>query len=183
MYSMTNACRPASLALSYFHSLRDPASETELYNSKLGMPHAVKGSQLQESDILQCLGSYGNGSVMPKSLVTMGVDVGKYLHYEVCEWFLGKRIGDDVSSDATCRVIQIGKTEQWDELDRLMRFWRVHTCVIDRNPEPRNALQFANKFYGHVRLCMYGNGINGKNINISKTEEHLVLVDRTAWLN
>jgi hypothetical protein len=54
---------------------------------------------------------------------------------------------------------------------------------MDRNPEPRTGLQFANKWYGRVRLCMYGQGIVGKDVSMSKTEEHSVLVDRTSWFD
>lgn len=183
MYAMTSACRPAVMAGAYFMAQRNPEDETELYNSKLGLPHAVAGSQLNESDLISHYGNYSNGNVRPKSLVTLGVDVGRYLHYVVCEWFLDGQTGTDFNTTAMCRVLKIGKDLNWDVLDNLMRDWGVHHCVIDRNPEPRNALQFANKWYGHVRLCQYGQGIAGKEVSASKTEEHLVLVDRTSWLD
>lgn len=181
LYSST--VTPVNIAKSYFLAQRNPADETELYNSKLGLPHAVKGSQLNEADFVEHYGEYGNGNVKPKGLVTMGVDVGRYLHYEINDWKLNGSVGGDYNTDAFCRVVLIGKATNFDELEELMRVWRVHACVVDRNPEPRSALQFANKFYGHVRLCMYGQGINGKDINPSKTEEHLVLVDRTSWMD
>lgn len=181
LYSSTVS--PVNIAKSYFLAQRNPADETELYNSKLGLPHAVKGSQLNEVDLVEHYGEYGNGNVRPKGLVTMGVDVGRYLHYEINDWKLNGSVGGDYNTDAFCRVVLIGKATNFDELEELMRVWRVHACVVDRNPEPRSALQFANKFYGHVRLCMYGQGINGKDINPSKTEEHLVLVDRTSWMD
>lgn len=181
LYSST--VTPAGIAKAYFLSLRDPADETELYNSKLGQPHAVKGSQLLDEDLNNHIGSYSNGSIKPRGLVTMGVDVGKYLHYWIDEWQLNGQVGGDFNTDAYCRAIAIGKALNFEELDLLMRNYGVHACVIDRNPEPRSALQFANKWYGHVRLCMYGQGIQGKEVNASKTEEHLVLVDRTSWLD
>lgn len=183
MYAMTHACRPASMAVSYFQSLRNPADETELYNSKLGLPHAVKGSQLDESDFVAHYGPYSNGSSRPAGIVTMGVDVGKYLHCVIDEWQLTHQTGSDFNTEAICRTIYIVKTQNWDDLDLYMRNWNVHFCVIDRNPETRAALQFANKWYGHVRLCQYGQEIHGKDINASKTEEHLVLVNRTSWLD
>lgn len=183
LYSMTHACRPAEIVRAYFNSHSDPAAETELYNSRLGLPHAVKGSQLNDSDLDACRGSYGNGNVPARGIITMGVDVGKFFHVEICEWTMRDQIGDDFHTDALCRVLFVGKFLNIEELDRLMRDWRVHTCVIDRNPEPRTVLQFANKWFGRVRLCMYGQGIVGKDISISKTEEHLVLVDRTSWFD
>lgn len=181
LYSPT--ITPGNIAKSYFISQHSPEDETELYNSKLGLAHAVKGSQLNDADLTSHFGAYSNGSIKPTGLVTMGVDVGRYLHYEICEWELNNVVGQDFNTDAICRVIKIGKALHFDELEILMRENSVHACVVDRNPEPRSALQFANKFYGFVRLCMYGNGINGKDINISKTEELSVLVDRTSWLD
>ena len=183
LYSMTNACRPATIAASYFTSLHDPSAETELYNSKLGLPHAVKGSQLDEEDFKNCIGDYSNATLRPRGLITMGVDVGKWFHCVICEWHLGRQIGADFNTEAFCRVLNITKVQDITNLDLLMQQWNVHACVIDRNPEPRTALQFANKFYGRVRCCMYGHGIAGKEVNISKTEEHLVLVDRTSWFD
>jgi len=53
----------------------------------------------------------------------------------------------------------------------------------DANPERRAALQFANRFFGFVRLCIYAQGINGKEIHLSKDDEQVVMVDRTSWMD
>jgi hypothetical protein len=65
-----------------------------------------------------------------------------------------------------------------------MHRFRVASCVVDANPERRKALEFANRFYGLVKLCYYGKGVNGKIINESKDQtEPSITVDRTTWLD
>lgn len=183
MYSMVKACHPSILAEAYFKGLRDPSDETEFYNSKLGLAHAVAGSQLNDVDLNNHIENYQNGRLRHGPLVTMGVDVGRDLHYEVDEWRLTPTVGTDFNTDARCRVIKMGKCRHFEELDVLMNQFGVQACVVDRDPEARAALQFANRMYGRVWLCKYNHGMSGREINASANEEHLVLVDRTAWLD
>lgn len=174
---------PAKLAIAYLRSLRDQTDEQEFYNSKLGKEHTVSGAQLNDENINNAIRNYRNGREAGRGLLTMGVDVGRWLHYWIDSWTLGQVIGVDVNSDAVAKTIEVGKVESFEELNQKMIQWSIHACVIDRHPETRAALQFANRFFGFVRLCMYGQGINGKDIHASKDEEHTVLVDRTSWLD
>jgi hypothetical protein len=70
-----------------------------------------------------------------------------------------------------------------------MRQYRVLVCVIDSQPEHRKSYEFASRFWGNVKLCVYGRGINGKQIVVGRddhgqiVDEHLVTVDRTSWLD
>ena len=54
-------------------------------------------------------------------------------------------------------------------------------------PERRKAYEFAARFWGIVRLCRYGRGIQGKHIHVSNEDdtnnELIVTVDRTSWLD
>lgn len=182
MYSPT--ITPAELGKAYFRSLSDPAAEQELHNSKFGNPHIVDGARITDDEIEKALGSYSKKElVRPGKLITMGVDVGKWLHYEVAEWE-PKRMGKDLNMVSNCRVICEGKVAAFEELDGLMRQWQVIMCVIDANPERRKAYEFAIRFLGHVKLCVYGKGINGKMISKDKDNgDHMVIVDRTSWLD
>jgi len=181
LYSCTVS--PAHITRKYLRSLSDPSEEQELYNSTFGLPHIVSGAQISDADINQCIGTYKKNSIQPTKIVTLGVDVGKFLHYEVDEWILGNYVGSDIHMEATCRIIDFGKLLHFEELDKLMRTFRVQACVIDANPERRAALQFANKFFGFVKTCFYGMGINGKEIHVSQQEDHTISVDRTSWLD
>lgn len=183
MYSPT--ITPYNIATAYFMSLRDPSAEQELYNSKLGLPHAVSGSQLTDADINACMESgHKNGQLkVHGGLITMGIDVGKKFHYEVDQWFLGERIGSDDHVNAECRVLEYGEVDHISQIDQKMQQWQVHSAVIDANPENRLALAFCNRYYGRARRCFYGNGVNGRNINFSKDDDHAITVDRTSWLD
>lgn len=116
-------------------------------------------------------------------LVTMGVDVGKWLHCEIAQWF-PKQLGADLNMLSDSKIIWEGKVSAFEELDKLMRQYQILFCVIDANPERRKAYEFAIRFHGHVKLCFYGKGLSSKNIQISKDDDqHFVSVDRTSWMD
>jgi Fe2+ or Zn2+ uptake regulation protein len=182
LYSCT--VRPDQIAGLYLRSQADKAAEQEFYNSKLGVPHVVDGARVTDKQLDDCKSDHLNGALRPSGLVTMGVDVGSWLHFEVDQWFLpdGGIPGGDLNIMTKCRILRYGKVRDFEELDLLMREWNVHYCVIDAQPERRKALEFANRFYGMVKVCYYPNGIANKTLHLND-EEMSVSVDRTSWLD
>lgn len=183
LYSMT--VRPSAIAKSVIKARLDPSEEQELFNSKLGLPHAVDGAKLTDSDINDCIGDYTMRDRAPtNAFITMGIDVGKWLHYEIDQWFLTTdNPGVDINLLAECRVIKEGRVAHFEELDNLFRLFQVRCAVIDANPERRKALEFAQRFYGAVKLCFYGKDVKGKTLKIGTEESLSVTVDRTSWLD
>ena len=183
LYSST--IPPHLIAASFLRGRDNPADEQEFYNSKLGVPHAVEGARVTDAQIIACtkgtkkLDGYSGGK-----LITMGVDVGKWLHVEITEWTFEKTVGqNDVNLMAHARVIYEGKVLNFEELDNFMVTYKVSSCVIDANPEQRKALEFAQRFWGHVKRCFYGNGVSGKQVSLHAEDQHSVTVDRTSWLD
>ena len=162
-------------------SQSDKASEQEFYNSKLGLPHVVEGSQLNELQIQEAIGKAD--SPYKNTLITMGVDQGKWLHYEIAAWRF-PTMANDLNMRAECQVIKVGKCVDFEELDILMKEYQIISCVIDAQPEKRKAYEFACRFWGHVKLCYYVAGQSGKMITIDADEnQHKIIVDRTTWLD
>lgn len=182
LYSPT--ITPAELAKAKFKALSDPHAEQEFYNSKGGVPHIVDGARVSEAMIDKCIGDHRKDAAAPHGkLVTMGVDVGKWLHCEIAQWF-PKQLGADLNMLSDSKIIWEGKVSAFEELDKLMRQYQILFCVIDANPERRKAYEFAIRFHGHVKLCFYGKGLSSKNIQISKDDDqHFVSVDRTSWMD
>lgn len=162
---------------------RDISAEQEFFNSDIGVPHIVKGAKITREMVEACVGSYRMLDFNRQGVVTMGVDVGTYLHYEIDDWLLQGRSGYDLNTYARCRVLRHGEVLNFEELDELMFQMGVHFCVIDSQPERRKALEFANRFPGRVRLCRYPMGVSGRALSASTEEEHFVSVDRTSWLD
>lgn len=186
---------PKTMALSSLRALKNPAEEVEFYNSKLGVSHEVKGARVSDEDIQYCM-VYGpknrRGEFIPDNpLITMGVDVGKWLHYVIMQWKINDRINaSDIHSRAFCVVADHGKVQTFDELSEIMNKNRVLSCVVDRNPETRKAIEFANQHYGRVKLCLFSRGITGRMFSKPKhdddnlvVDEHTISVDRTSWLD
>lgn len=184
MYSPT--IEPHKLAESYFRAQADQADEQELYNSKLGLTHVVDGAQIDETMIEACKGDYKRTSEFKdgRFFVTMGVDVGKWLHYEIDQWLMPPNApSNDINTYAVCKVINYGKVSSFNELDLLMRKFKVNFCVIDANPEKRKAEEFVRRHYGRARMCFYGNNVRGRTLVATATSEDAVTVDRTSWLD
>ncbi len=184
-YSMAASGAAPSVARLAISAQSNKADEQEFYNSKGGIVHSVEGSQVTDLEINNAIGSYTRQSVAPSGIITMGIDQGRWIHYVIDHWIIPTHlIASDLSADTHCRMLTYGKVLNFEQLDHLIRQFRVHFAVIDSQPERRKATEFANRFAGHVRLCFYPEGIHAKQIHISDSGgEPSVSVDRTTWLD
>jgi hypothetical protein len=183
MYSFTIS--PAEFAATVIEAQSDPASEQELWNSKAGKPHLVADARVTDQMIDILIKPYKCGpSNRGSGIITMGVDQGKWLHCHIDEWYFpdGNKGGADINTRAFKKTLAILKVTRFEDLDKLMRDYQILQAVIDANPERREATKFMNRFWGHVNLCFYNRGIQGKTIVISK-DQGTVAVDRTNWLD
>jgi len=183
MYSKTVS--PRNFAELFLKAQTNPADEQEFYNSKLGETRIVEGAKITDKHLDECLGNFKKQDISPAhSLITMGIDVGKWLHVEIDRWTIDNAVSSaDITVLAKCQVLADLKVQHFEELDRFMQEFRVAFAVIDANPERRKALEFAERFYGRVRMCFYGRGISTKQIHLKEEEEHSMTVDRTSWLD
>lgn len=173
----------AELVKAVFSAQKDASAEQELFNSKFGLPHIVAGAKITEIMVQQCIGTHKMLDFNRQGLITMGVDVGRKLHVEIDDWNTNGRSGYDVNSYAHVRVLKHLEVDTFEQLDALMFDFNVRFCVIDSQPERREAIKFANRFPGKVRLCQYPMGVNGRTISESAEDEMIIKVDRTSWLD
>lgn len=188
MYSSTVS--PVALATSYLKALRDPSEDQEFHNSKLGLPRVVEGAGVTDQNLEDATGDYKTYESAPRSngYITMGIDVGRWLHYEIDLWHIppGLTFSTDLNVLCACQVLKQSKIMNFEELDMILRLYGVDSVVIDANPERRKAYEFASRFPGRVKMCFYGMGVQGKQINVAKEEtgsEPTITVDRTSWLD
>lgn len=183
MYSCT--IKPSEIAKSYFRAQADPADEQELYNSKLGVVHMVDGARVDDTMLGECIiGDRKAPLYQGQDIVTMGVDVGKWLNIEIDKWkILPGASSIDVNSHAIPTILWQGKIGDFDGLDDLMRKYRIRFAVIDGNPERRKAFEFVNKFFNFAKMCFYPNGVSGRVIQPTPEIHQAVNVDRTAWMD
>ncbi len=186
LYSSTPGTAPGKFAHQYFKSQTNPADEQEFHNSKLGKPHIVEGARVLETDIDKCIGDYTTLQTNHSGLVTLGVDVGNYLHVVVEKWTLAP-YAVDINVEAKCQVLAMGKLTHFEELDEWMHKYGVSFAVVDMHPERRKAYEFGSRFWGRVRLCLYGRGIASKALHVTSENdldnELNVTVDRTSWMD
>lgn len=159
-----------------------PEAEQELWNSKVAKAHLVAGAKVDTNLIKACYGSHKNGSEFPRGLITMGVDVGKFIHYKVSQWLLPEAPGSDLNTHAIKRVLRVGKVRTFEELDTLMYEYQVLQAVVDANPETRKAQEFADRFPGKVHLCYFVHTVDPKRIRMSETSS-VISIRRTSWLD
>jgi hypothetical protein len=184
LYSMTT--RPWDLAESYLKGLTNATDEQEFFNSKLGLPHEVDGARVTDAQLEDCYGSHTKTvDSPPNTFITMGVDVGKRIHFEITQRYFDNTYQTiDINLLATPKIIAEGSVPHFEDLDRLMVDYNVQSCVVDRNPEGRKALEFANRWYGRVKLCLYVTGMaTSKQIRAHDEATHTISVDRTSWMD
>lgn len=186
LYSAT--ITPAILGIAWLKSLTNKAHEQEYHNSKMGDAHEVDGARVTKEVIDECISKQGRQKGwQPASrnrLITMGVDVGRWLHFEIAMWEV-QNFGNDINISSKAIILNEGKVNTFHDLDNLMREFQILMAVVDIQPETREALSFAKRFQGHVRLCRYGKGLTDKSIDGSVLEQdnYVITVDRTAWLD
>ncbi len=183
MYSST--VTPGQFARKFLVAQFDPAAEQEFYNSNLGVAHEVKGAKVSDAMIDGCIEDYRcSPSYHKGGIVTMGVDVGSRLHVEIDEWEILRQCEPiDINMHARPRMIWYGTVPEFTDLQKLMDDFSVRGCVIDANPERRKSIEFVLTNRGRAKMCFYGRGVAGKNINVTKNVEEAITVDRTAWLD
>lgn len=180
LYSMN--LHPEIQALAYFDSLKNEFAEQEFYNSNMGLTHTVAGARITDEMIQSCIGSHRMIDYANTGIITMGVDIGKVLHVTINDWQLHGRVGMDVNTYATARNLYHGEVKNFEQLDQLMQDFFIAFCVVDAEPDTRDALRFANRHYGRVRLCRYTNGLMGRQTTL-KDDNLVINVDRTSWLD
>jgi len=180
LYSPT--VTPYTIAINVIEAETHPGKEQELFNSKMGLPKIVEGARVTDQDLDGCLSGHKMGQTKRSTLTTMGVDVGKVLNIEICEWVMD-RDSTDINIASQPRVLLATTRLHFEELDNLMLEYNINFCIIDANPERRKATEFAQRFEGLVKLCFYAVGVQGKQMTVHPDEEYTLSVDRTSWMD
>jgi hypothetical protein len=123
---------------------RTTSNLKDFYNLKIGIPYIEAENRLSIEEVLDLCGDEGIAS-SETAPCFMGVDQGKGLHVVI-----GK---DKESKDG--QIIHLEVYKDWSELDGLMKNFNVTRCVVDAQPEMRNARAFAERFKGRVFLNFY----------------------------
>ncbi len=181
MYGMPE---PWENAREFLLGLTDPYAEQEYWNSNMGKPHIVDGSVLTHKVLDECkIGAYKLGDNFGPGIRTMGIDVGKQLHYVVKHWsFPDGRRSKEINEDAVGRFSDIGTVERFLDLDRIIARFNPAIIVIDANPETREAKRLALRHMGRCFICYYGRDAREREINL-KQAELSVSANRTSWLD
>lgn len=171
LYSMTVS--PQALWKTYSEAvLSGSTSDMQLFhNGQLGLPFLEKDARLDPILIRECLGSYETASRSAGS--TMGVDVGRWLHYQIDEWPDGNKIK---------RTIKVGKAKDFTEIATLLDQYHVRCCVVDANPETREAKRFQEAHRQQVWLAGYSTR-KMEDEWLVRRDLHFVKLSRTEWMD
>lgn len=182
MYSSTVTA--AEMAIEVLKSSTDPRAETELYNSKLGQTHAVKGAQVSDDDLISCIGGHRMQTTADQThVITMGVDVGTWLHIEIDKWKIPEGTNYfNAHEKAIPFVLCATKVKTFAELVDIIKSFHIHIGVIDANPERRKVEELIS-VYRCIYMCFYGNNAKGTETYKAKNETNAIGVDRTSWLD
>lgn len=187
--SHAKAASPSNMAITFLRSLASPEEETEFYNNKLGLTHAVSGAKITDEQLTECVGTH---TMMETSsgnhIVTMGIDPGHNKHYyEICEYIIdGQSEIRDINLMSKARMIKCGFTDSFDYFEQLFVQYNVTFAVIDAQPQVTLSKRFCQKFQGRALMCYYTTGLTSrKDIRFSENDndDYNLTVDRTLWLD
>lgn len=125
------------------------------YNLKIGIPWADTANRVDAQTVLACCSGAPMLTKADNDMTcTMGVDTGKDLHVVI-----SKRVGDDISHR---EVVYLGVHHSYQELDELIKRFKVHMCVIDALPEIHATRAFAARHHGIVWLNYFNESQKGE---------------------
>jgi hypothetical protein len=126
------------------HQFRTTNNLTDFWNLKIGIPFVEAENRLSTNEVFDLCGAEGilSSDFGP---CFMGVDQGKDLHVVIGKRHTGK----------AGRIIHLGIYRDWEDLDHLMKSFNVIRCVVDGQPEQRNARAFAERHRGRIFLSFY----------------------------
>lgn len=181
LYSFTQ--EPWRIAKLAILAETDPAAAQELYNSKMGLPYESDATRIQKSAINKAMsasrGRVNKVALKERSVRTIGIDVGAWLHFVVVDWchiFDGK----DINGQMVAVPVYIGKVREFDELETIINVWRPEKFCIDANPELRKSKELVDKYSGSGKRVFYGKDTRAK---VIKNEENTLSVGRSYWLD
>ena len=152
------------------HQFRTTNNLTDFYNLKIGVAYVEAENRLSVQEVLDLCGNEGIASEDPGPCF-MGVDQGRDLHVVI-----GKKHPQKVG-----KIVHLDIYKDWEELDRLMRNFKVVRCVVDALPETRNARAFAERHKGKVYLNYYN--VHQKGSYKWNEKELIVSCNRTESLD
>ncbi len=125
-----------------FRAIKRASEASTFWNLCIGVAFIEAENRLSEEEVLALCGDEGILS-SNKGPCSMGVDQGKGLHVVI-----GRALPKP-------KIIHIGIYKEWEELDGLMNNFNVSRCVVDGQPETRNARDFGMRHPGRVYLSFY----------------------------
>lgn len=177
LYSAT--VTPEEFAQAHFRAQIDLAAEQELYNSMLGLARLLQGARLDDAEIHACYGAYTDPAPVTRGkIITIGIDVGKLLHYWVDEWSFSRPCAD-INLSAVSKTLTVNTLTSFEEIKRLIVDYSPTQIVIDSEPETRKALELVAHYPGLIKLCKFTRSDVDNNI----TGDIIVKTNRTAWLD
>lgn len=129
---------------------------TDFHNLVIGVAYIEAQNRLSVEEVLDLCSEDGIAS-SDKAPCFMGVDQkGNALHVVIGKDWEGK-----AGKIIHINIYGTGKTEDWNELDSLMRNFNVTRAVVDALPDQRGARAFAERFKGRVFLNFYSDSQRG----------------------
>lgn len=143
-----------------------PYEVAQFWNLTMGLGFVDAENRLSVEQVIALCGDEGipNSDAGPCS---MGIDNMQGLHVVI-----GKPGG---------KIVYLGIHKEWSELDDLMRYFNVSSCVVDANPNLDSARKFSQRHKGRVFINFYN--VNQKGSYSWNEKELIVQCNRTESLD
>jgi hypothetical protein len=153
LWSQTFMHSPAKI-LDKWARAQQTGNLADFWNLTVGIGYVEAQNRLSVQEVLDCCGYDGVASSDPGPCY-MGIDQGGG-QGDLFHLVIGKRHPVQAG-----QVLHLGVYKGWEELDRLMKIFHVHRCVIDGMPNQKDARAFARRHPGRVFLSYFSKAQKG----------------------
>jgi hypothetical protein len=136
-------------------------SKQYFYNFVLGLPYIGSDVVVNQDIILKCI---DNTKPNFQQHNVMGVDTGIEKYYVI------------LNNEG---IFKIGKTKNWEEIEKLIKTYDIEVCVIDAMPDITAPRKIKEKYPGKIWLCYFRKEIKKADYIIWDYKTHTVFSDRT----
>jgi hypothetical protein len=130
------------------------------YNLKIGIPWADLERRLDVMTVLSlCSDEPMEEKAREWGTYSMGVDTGSELHVVILRT---EHAEDGIEPTGRQHVVYLGTCHAFEDLDELMKRFRIYKCVIDGLPETHPTRAFAQRHRGRVFMNFFNEHQRGE---------------------
>lgn len=155
----------------------DPETVQECWNDDLGLPYQPKAYNITDETLLQCAApSRADWKEIREGTKprTIGIDMGKTIHYHVRGWRMDKPV-----------CLEVGSVQSFDQIKEVIYRYNIPLGVIDAQPDFLASINFAEEMKKRgttLKVAYFDTRVDGSKdrvlLQVDNKNQNIVVVAR-----